>query len=158
MTPTKIIEIVKPAEGDIAGLTEMINEYAKRGDLLPRSEEHVRATMADWLIGKDGDQVIAIGSLLMYGPKLAEVRSLAVSDEVQGTGTGRRIVAGLLDMAKEREVPRVFALTRAVKFFERVGFEITVKENFPEKVWNDCSICPIKDACDETAVQVYLDI
>ena len=157
MAPQKVIEITKPAEGDIAGLTEMINEYAKRGDLLPRSEEHVRATLPDWLIGKDGDQVIAIGSLLMYGPKLAEVRSLAVSDEVQGTGTGRRLVAGLLDMAKEREVPRVFALTRAVKFFERVGFEITVKENFPEKVWNDCSICPVKDACDETAVQVYLE-
>ncbi|MFT7586563.1 MAG: amino-acid N-acetyltransferase [Cellvibrionaceae bacterium] len=158
MTPIKTIEITKPAESDIAGLTEMINEYAKRGDLLPRSEEHVRATLPDWLIGKDGDRVIAIGSLLMYGPKLAEVRSLAVSDEVQGTGTGRRLVAGLIEMAKEREVPRVFALTRAVNFFERVGFEITVKENFPEKVWNDCSICPIKDACDETAVQVYLEI
>ena len=155
MTPTEIIEIVKPAESDIPRLTEIVNEFAKRGDFLPRSEEHIRATLPDWQIAIAGDQIIAIGSLLLYGPKLAEVRSLAVTDEAQGTGIGRRLVESLLVEAKERDIPRVFALTRAVRFFEKVGFEITDKENFPDKIWKDCSICPLIDACDETAVQIF---
>lgn len=155
MTPTNIIEIVKPAASDIPHLTEIVNEFAKRGDFLPRSEEHIRATLPDWQIAVAGEKIIAIGSLLLYGPKLAEVRSLAVTDEAQGTGIGRRLVESLLVEAKERDIPRVFALTRAVKFFEKVGFEITDKENFPDKIWKDCSICPLIDACDETAVQIF---
>ena len=155
MAPEKIIEIVKPAESDIPRLTEIVNEFAKRGDFLPRSEEHIRATLPDWQIATAGEQIIAIGSLLLYGPKLAEVRSLAVTDEAQGTGIGRRLVESLLVEAKERDIPRVFALTRAVRFFEKVGFEITDKENFPDKIWKDCSICPLIDACDETAVQIF---
>ncbi|MEM8863590.1 MAG: N-acetyltransferase [Chloroflexota bacterium] len=157
MAPERLIEIIKPAESDIPHLTEMVNEFAKRGDFLPRSEDHIRATLRDWQVAREGEQIIAIGSLLLYGPKLAEIRSLAVTDAAQGTGIGRKLVESLLQEAKEREIPRVFALTRAVKFFERVGFEITEKENFPDKIWKDCSICPLINACDETAVQIFTD-
>lgn len=155
MTAEKVIEIIKPAESDIARLTELVNEFAKRGDFLPRSEDHIRATLPDWQIAVADDKIIAIGSLLLYGPLLAEVRSLAVTDEAQGTGIGRRLVESLLAEAKERQIPQVFALTRAVKFFEKVGFEITDKENFPDKIWKDCRVCPLIDACDETAVQIF---
>jgi len=44
------------------------------------------------------------------------------------------------------------ALTYAVSFFVRNGFEVVDKEIFPEKVWTDCMNCPKRNACDEIAV------
>ena len=151
------VTISKPTEADLAGLVALVNAYARRGDLLPRTPEAIRASLADWVIGKRGDEVVACGSLLLYTAVLAEVRSLAVADSVQGLGVGRQIVENLIAEAHQRQIPTLFALTRAVPFFLRLGFTITDKALFPQKVWNDCAICPLKDACDETAVVLAMN-
>lgn len=155
--------VLQPTQADVPGLVEMVNLYARRGDLLPRSEESIRATLGDWVMAKidaapdgSGGHIIACGSLLRYTSQLAEVRSLAVADGLQGSGIGRRIVEALMAEARQRHIPTLFALTRAVGFFQKLGFTITDKEYFPQKVWNDCAICPLKEACDETAVVIQL--
>lgn len=154
----------RPVESDLPGLVDMVNTYARRGDLLPRSEESIRRTLSNWVIAiadpnpdGTGGRVIACGSLLLYSSILAEVRSLAVADEAQGTGLGRKVVEALIADARALRITTLFALTRAVGFFERLGFVLTEKEFFPQKVWNDCSICPLKEACDETAVVLDLE-
>lgn len=151
-TPT----ISKLAAHEIDELLVLLNEYARRGDLLPRTRASIEMTRSDWVISKVDNRIVGCGSLLMYGPNLAEVRSLAVSDEVQGLGIGKLIVAQLIEDARERGIPKLFALTRVVGFFERMGFTVTEKENFPEKVWADCSICPLKENCDEIAVEMIV--
>lgn len=150
------VTFAKPTEEDLESLVTLINTYARRGDLLPRTVDSIRETMPDWWIAKVDGVVIACGSLLRYSPKLAEVRSLAVADIAQGTGIGRKLVDCLIDEAKEEGIPRLFALTRVVKFFQKLNFTITERENFPDKIWKDCSICPLINACDETAVHLYL--
>jgi len=135
----------------------LINDHARRGDLLPRSAISIRETLVDWLVAEDPDgTLVACVSLLFYTPVLAEVRSLAVADSVKGKGYGRLLVRALIEQARLRGVPTLFALTRAVGFFEKVGFTVTRKERFPQKVWRDCVICPIQAHCDETAVMLEL--
>ena len=142
---------------DVPGILELVNTHVKRGDLLPRTADSIAATLDDWLIGKDEQgNIVACVSLLHYTPALAEVRSLAVADEVQGQGYGRTIVKALIAQARRRNVPTLFALTRAVPFFQKMGFHTTHKERFPEKVWRDCSMCPLLQHCDETAVVMQL--
>jgi amino-acid N-acetyltransferase len=150
--------IIRPATaGDVPGILALVNEYARRGELLPRTASSIRDTLPDWLVGIDEDErLVACVSLLFYTPTLAEVRSLAVDDACQGQGWGSAIMAALIVEARRRRVPTLFALTRAVSFFERAGFTVTGKEQFPEKVWRDCHICPIRHHCDETAVVLHL--
>jgi N-acetylglutamate synthase-like GNAT family acetyltransferase len=50
----------------------------------------------------------------------------------------------------------LFALTRAVSFFERLGFARCDRESFPEKIWRDCRLCRVRDRCDEQAVAIRL--
>ena len=57
---------------------------------------------------------------------------------------------------EELRPARVFALTYRANFFCRLGFRIVSKELFPQKIWSDCSVCPKKDRCDETAVLMEL--
>jgi amino-acid N-acetyltransferase len=150
--------IVRAAEeADVTAIAAIVNENARQGHLLPRSPEKIRASLQHWLVAELGGQVVGIGSLLAMSPTLVEVRSLAVLPAFRSYGIGALIVRGLVDRARERGIPTVFALTRAVRFFERLGFVVTDKERFPEKVWTDCAVCPLQHACDETAVVYELD-
>jgi argininosuccinate synthase len=142
---------------DIPDILNLIEEHVQRGDLLPRSPQSVRETLDNWFIGKDKEnELVACVSLHRYTPALAEVRSLAVSDTVKGQGFGRTIVKALIAEATRRNIPTLFALTRVVPFFQKLGFQMTNKERFPEKVWRDCQACPVYDNCDETAVFMHL--
>jgi amino-acid N-acetyltransferase len=148
---------VEPATpGDIRAIADLVDDYARRGMVLPRSIESIRATLADWMVGRDGDHLLACGSLLRYTPHLAEVRSLAVRHEVKGQGWGQALLHALIRHAQSQRIPTLFALTRTTPLFQGVGFAVTDKMFFPEKVWRDCQLCPIQAHCDETAVVMQL--
>ena len=154
--PPQLIAVRPAEEADVPAIVEIVNANARQGHLLPRSPENIRASLANWLVAEADGAVVGIGSLLAMSPTLVEVRSLAVLPAFRRYGLGAQIVNGLVERARERGVPTVFALTRAVPFFERMGFHSTSKERFPEKVWTDCVVCPLKDACDETAMVMEL--
>lgn len=153
---TALISIRPARLTDAEGILALVNHHARRGQLLPRSLQSITATIDDWLVAGDGEQILACVSLLRYTSGLVEVRSLAVADGLQGLGIGSRLMNELLDVARAREIPTLFALTRAVGFFERFGFGATERAFFPEKVWHDCQQCPLRDNCDETAVVLDL--
>jgi len=137
---------------DVPGIAALIEQHVLEGKLLPRSIASIESTLADWLIAEDVDgEIVACVSLLRYTPELAEVRSLAVADKVKGQGYGRTIVKALIIEARLRQIPILFALTRVVPFFNKLGFQNSNKELFPEKVWRDCKTCPFYHNCDETA-------
>jgi len=166
-TPTTQTISVRPAvSGDVAGIAELVNDQARRGNLLPRSPQSIAATINDWIVaaassgsGPDawGEEILGCVSLLSYPSGLVEVRSLAVQDRAQGLGIGRRLMRALIEEAQQRQIATLFALTRVVGFFEQFGFAVTDRHRFPEKVWHDCWQCPLRERCDETAVILKLE-
>lgn len=152
----ELIAIRRASTDDLAEIVSLVNHLARRGQLLPRSEQAVYRTIDDWLVAESGSEVLGCVSLLRYTSGLVEVRSLAVRDQYQGLGIGSRLMEGLLDEARARGIQKLFALTRVVPFFLRFGFSITDRAYFPEKVWHDCRQCPFIDNCDETAVVLEL--
>ena len=148
--PDAIIRLAGPA--DASQIFELVNYGEREGQLLPRSLEAIRESIGDWIVAASGGNIIGAGSLLEMGPTLVEVRSLAVDPAYRKNGVGAKIVEALVGEAQARGNKTVFALTRAVPFFVKSGFRVTEKENFPEKVWRDCLICPVRHACDEVAV------
>lgn len=140
------------AASDVARLAAMVAAHARSGDVLPRSAESIQASLGDWWVVEAGGDVIACGSLWVYGPRLAEVRSLIVDAPARGQGWGRAVIEALVEEARRRGISRVFTLTRAAGLFERTGFHQTDKAVFPEKIWKDCQQCPLRDACDEIAL------
>jgi amino-acid N-acetyltransferase len=148
---------VRPAAPrDVPAIAALVAEYARRGSLLPRPPELIARCIRDWLVAEVDGGLVGCVSLLRYTSGLVEVRSLAVADEAQGQGIGRRLVEALIEEARFRHVSTLFALTRAVAFFERCGFRLADRAHFPEKVWRDCLLCPVRDRCDETAMVMTL--
>lgn len=137
---------------DAEPIAALVNLGLREGQLIPRSLDSIRATIPDWIVATDNNRMVGVGSLVEMGPTLSEVRSLAVAPAYRKFGVGAKIVHALAQLAHERDIPTIFALTRAVGFFEKHGFVVTTKDDFPEKVWRDCVTCPVQDACDEIAV------
>ncbi len=152
-----LIVVRRAAAHDISGILALVNYHARQGQLLPRSAQSIAASIEDWVVAEASGDILGCVSLLRYTSGLVEVRSLAVGTNLQGLGIGSRLMHELLVMAHERQIPKLFALTRVVGFFQRFGFTVTERAFFPEKVWHDCQLCPLLDNCDETAVVLSLN-
>ncbi len=146
-------EKVRPARaGDSSAIAALLKGAADRGLILPRSEREVRQYIDSFLVALVQGEVVGCVALRDFGEGLFEVRSLVVDDRFAGCGLGSRLVRGMLEEAKRREGRQVFTLTYRSRLFQRLGFVRVDKSQFPQKVWSDCSICPKRDDCDETAL------
>lgn len=141
---------------DVPRMMPLLNEYARKADILPRMEDDVYRTIREWVVAEIDHELVGMGSLLIMWRDLAEVRSLVVDSNYQGKGVGRGIVDALVEEARQLSIPTVFALTRRPSFFYRIGFELTKIERLPRKVTRDCVHCPKFHACDEVAVITHL--
>lgn len=137
---------------DVPAIARLIGVYADTGDLLPLAPHELYGRIEDFYVCEHDGQIVGVCSLFVYGPDLAEIRSLAVWPECEGKGMGRALTEACIASAKARPIRRVFALTYKPGFFERLGFRVVDRLALPEKVWKDCRRCSKWDYCDETAV------
>ncbi|PYI51848.1 N-acetyltransferase [Paenibacillus flagellatus] len=147
----------KATESDVDSLYDIIQSYAEKGIMLPRSKEALGRHIDTFVIAEYEGRFVGCGSLFRLGQDLVEIRSLGVTDGYKGQGIGRKIVSFLTEEAKANRIPKIMALTYEVAFFEKNGFTVVPKEIFPEKVWTDCVHCKKQNNCDEIAVMKRLD-
>jgi amino-acid N-acetyltransferase len=146
--------LTRPARvADMAQVQPLIAGFAAQGLMLPKTLEFLSRNFREFVVAVDGaGRVLGCGALRVYTPQLAEVASLAVSEEAHGLGVGRGVVQQLELEAGKLGIGTVFALTLQDGFFHRLGFRTVQKEMFPLKVWADCRSCSKLHACDEIAV------
>ena len=147
----------RAALSDVAAIHRLIQYWAdETGDVLPRSEGEIYETLRDFVVLRNGDQLVAAGALHIEWKDLAEIKSLVVDPKQQGRGLGRVVVDALLDDARRLGLRTVFALSTTPAFFEAVGFRQAAVSSFPRKVWNECFRCPKYSNCDEVALAIDL--
>jgi amino-acid N-acetyltransferase len=138
--------------GDIAPLLRLINDYAAKGIMLPRTEFDVSESIRDFSVICSGAELIACGALHFYSPIMAEVRSLAVDPAWKSHGVGRQMVEALVEEARQFDLDAVFAFTYVPGFFRKLGFDEVERGELPLKAWKDCLRCPKFQCCDEIAM------
>jgi amino-acid N-acetyltransferase len=153
--------LIRPANmADVADIHRLINYHAEYNRMLFRSHANLYEHLRDFFVAVEThngrEQVVACTALELVWRDLAEIKSLAVSDELRGRGIGTRLVKAAIDEARRLRLTRVFALTREARFFEKLGFREVQKETLPHKVWTDCIQCPMQANCDEVAMVVDL--
>lgn len=137
---------------DAQQIHDLISSYSGDGTLLPRTLPEINENIRDFVVVEDEDRIIGCGGLHLYGPHLAEVRSIAVWPEAKGNGAGRLLIDALMEQANRQEVTCVCLFTRIPSFFARMGFTVAVREDIPDKLYKDCLRCPRLHNCDEVAM------
>ena len=150
------ITIRKASLTDIPALLGLINAYAAKGIMLPRTEFEMAENIRDFTVVYDGNEIVGCGALHFYTPTSAEVRSLAVDPSRKSLGLGRMIVESLIDESNQHGLHSLFAFTYVQGFFEKLGFSVVDRGELPLKAWKDCLRCPKFQACDEIAMLLRL--
>lgn len=146
------MNIEKATIQDAARIHRMINDFAGQGKMLPRSLSEIYENIRDFYVIRENDRVIGCGALHVIWEDLAEVKSLAVTQDHQKKGWGEKLVRKCLEEASVLGIPRVFCLTYTPDFFSKCGFRKVPREELPQKIWGECFKCPKFPDCDETAL------
>lgn len=152
-----VLSVRSAKMSDVKAIGKIVNYWSEQGETLPRSKDNITHDIQNFVVAEVEQQIVGCASLYIYQTGLAEIRSVGVCNKAQGQGQGKAMVQYLLEQARRLELKKIIVLTRVPLFFGKLGFSETDKNELPEKVMKDCDICPKKHACDEIAMEYYVD-
>ena len=98
---------------DAVNIFELVNSLSGDGTLLRRNYADICENVRDFAVAESESGIfLGCGALHLYGPHLAEVRSIVVKPEAKGQGAGGRILLALLEEAEQQGVASVCLFTR----------------------------------------------
>ena len=115
--------LIRPAKtSDIKKIRTIIDAYVSGRRLLSKETVTLFESVQEFIVAEVDAEVVGCGALHVLWEDLAEVRTVAVIESMQGKGIGHTILENILARAKEVGVKKVFCLTFETKFFGSHGF------------------------------------
>jgi amino-acid N-acetyltransferase len=144
---------------EVPEIRRMLAEFAKVGDVLPRTLANLYSQVRDYFVFLEPSGTLAgTAALHISWDGLGEIRSLVVAPDHQGQGIGSRLVQSCLEEARQLGLKQVFALTTSPAYFQRFGFRLFPREDLPPIVWADCVDCVKFPDCDEIPMMLDLPL
>ncbi|MBC8017444.1 MAG: N-acetyltransferase [Verrucomicrobia bacterium] len=144
--------IRKAQISDVKEIQKLLIIFASRGDMLSRSLSEIYESLRDFYVFEEGGTILGAAALHIVWDDLAEVRSVAVTEDAGRKGIGSQLVQACISEAREIGLKRIFCLTYKPDFFGKHGFHLVDKSELPHKVWGDCIKCVKFPDCDENAM------
>jgi amino-acid N-acetyltransferase len=146
------LKIRKANINDIKQIQGLINSFAKKDLMLPRSLNELYEYIRDFWVAEEKNKIVGCCALHISWDDLAEIKSLAVVKNRQGKGIGRELVLACLDEAKYMGARRIFTLTYKPDYFKKFGFRRIKNTDLPHKIWAECINCCKFPDCQEIAL------
>jgi amino-acid N-acetyltransferase len=116
--------VVRAAKtGDIKKIRKIVDAYTDERRLLFKATVTLFEAVQEFVVAELDGEVVGCGALHVLWEDLAEVRTVAVLEEMHGKGIGNQIMIKILENAKDIGVKKVFCLTFETKFFSSHGFK-----------------------------------
>ena len=146
--------VTRPAKlQDAMAIFDLVNSLSHDGTLLRRNYAEICENIRDFILAESPTGTfLGCGALHIYGPHLAEVRSIVVKPEAKGQGAGGKLLQALIDESEYQGIAGVCLFTRIPDFFFHFGFRVADRTTLPDKIYKDCQTCPRLYACDEVAM------
>ena len=144
--------IRKANASDVKSIQKMINYYARRGQMLPRSLNELYENIRDFVVYSEGKNIYGCCAFHVDWEDLGEIKCLAVAKSKSGKGIARLLLEYCLKDAKALKINRIFALTYVPEFFQVFGFNVVNKKELPHKIWSECIKCVYFTNCKEIAM------
>ena len=104
--------------------------------LLQRTRSEILLLMATGFVAEElaeasadsPPKIIGFASVEIYSEKMSEIQCLAVSEQHQGKGLGSALVRACLELAKQKGIVEVMAISSSDAFLQKLGFEYSLPE------------------------------
>ena len=117
-----VIEVRGARTSDVKGIRKLIDLYAPQRRILSKETVTLYESVQEFVVAIDNDEVVGCGALHVLWEDVAEVRTVAVNEELRGKGVGHQILEKLIERARVIGVKKLFCLTFETEFFGRHGF------------------------------------
>jgi len=107
---------------DVKKIRAIVDTYAVVRKLLSKETVTLFESVQEFVVAEVDGEVVGCGALHVLWEDIAEVRTVAVVEQMHGKGVGHLILENVLARAKEVGVKKVFCLTFETKFFGSHGF------------------------------------
>jgi amino-acid N-acetyltransferase len=115
---------VRPARtSDVKAIRLLVDSYAAPGQMLSKETVTLYESVQEFLVAEKDGVVVGCGALHVLWEDLAEVRTVAVSQEFHKQGIGHLILKEIIDRARQIGIKRIFCLTFQTQFFGSIGFK-----------------------------------
>jgi amino-acid N-acetyltransferase len=115
---------VRPARtSDVKAIRLLVDSYAAPGQMLSKETVTLYESVQEFLVAEKDGVVVGCGALHVLWEDLAEVRTVAVSQEFHKQGIGHLILKEIIDRARHIGIKRIFCLTFQTQFFGSIGFK-----------------------------------
>ncbi|MDD4953657.1 MAG: N-acetyltransferase [Candidatus Omnitrophica bacterium] len=141
---------------DIKQIQELINSFAKKELMLPRSLNDLYENIRDFWVAQDDGKIIGCCALHICWDDLAEIKALAVAKNKQKKGIGKELVSSCMQEAKGLGAKKLFVLTYRPDYFKKFGFKKIKNADLPHKIWAECINCCKFPHCQEIAMSRQL--
>lgn len=116
---------IRPARtSDVLAIQQVAQPLIEQRILLGKELVAIYEAIQEFVVAEAHGEVVGFGALHVMWQDLAEVRTLAVSEEMKRKGVGAAMLRELLERAKVLGIRRVFCLTFEEEFFRSHGFEV----------------------------------
>lgn len=112
---------------DVPEMKKLIDYYAEKGVLVPRTVEYLKEHLGEFVILEKDGNVIGCCALKRIGKDSAELRTIATDPKAkakQNKDYGTLIMQQVAKKAKESGLDDLYCFTVTPKFFNKAGFEM----------------------------------
>lgn len=120
--PAKDIPLRRARPTDVPAIKRLVEPYVEQKILLPRTDAEIAHLATNGFVARVGRRIVGFAAIEIYSRKLAELQCLAVADDFQGRGIGKRLVRACVELAHEKKVVELMAITASERLFNDCGF------------------------------------
>lgn len=114
-------------------ILDLLEPFVKQKKLLQRTRAEILLLMATGFVAEmdssEGTPVlIGFSAVEIYSRKLGEIQCLAVADGYHGNGIGGALVEACVELAREKGILEVMAISSSDSFLKKLGFDYSLPE------------------------------
>jgi amino-acid N-acetyltransferase len=116
-----------PADPEhLSGIMSLLRPFVEQRQILRRTKAEVSALMTTGFVVLYQGMVVGFSSVEIYSKKLSEIQCLAVHQDHQGKGLGGALVARCVELARQKGVMEVMAISSSDSFLINQGFDYSL--------------------------------
>ncbi len=122
------VEFRRGTAQDVQAVNNFLNPFVNQKKLLRRTRSELELLVPSGFVAVSDNHIVGFAAVEIYSRKLAEIQCLAVEPKYQGQGLGSELVRRCVELAQQRGVMEVLAISSSDTFLQKLGFNYSLPD------------------------------